>query len=953
MLRVTSVLRNRRRQKLQEQRSPMFRLGLGCSAVFALAGAVLGLLLAVLYTSLARGLPSLALLPELLDPPDGLLLQPTRLYDRSGENLLLSLENPAAGPRLALSLDTQQADYLPPVLISTTLAVVQPDFWSNPLGISLGESTVAQQLAGELLLWDELPGLRRTLRTRLLAVQLTLTYGKERLLAWYLNSLNYGRLAFGAHSAAQVYFGKPASRLSLAEAAVLATAAEAPALNPLDAPQAARERALVVLQRSEAAGLITTRQAAEALAQPVRFANPAPAEPGPAPIFARLALDQLGKRYQLLRIERGGLRIVTTLDYALQLQTECAVRSQLARLQGQPAPQSALDGTTCQAARLLPTLPTGQITAGAALAGSGASLSAASLIYDPRQGQLLALVGDPAPGLDPTRLPARPPGTLLTPLIALTGYTRGLAPASLVWDIPHGPAALQDSEYRGPMRLRLALANDRLSPLLQVMEQVGAENVWRTARQLGLELGDAGLPGLDSLLETQEVALMELAQAYGAMANQGVLVGVHTPQDSQMLEPLVVLRVEEVSGRLWPASVAGSTVRPLINPQLAYLLNHTLSDETARWPSLGHPNPLEIGRTAAAKLGRTLSGRDTWALGYTPARLVAAWVGYRSPQEAPAALEPLAAAGLWHALMQHSLADLPFEDWSLPPGISRVEVCELSGLLPTEACPNRVGEVFLTGTEPNQGDNLHRIVPVNRETERLATVFTPPELVEERTYLLVPPEAAAWAEQAGLPLPPQTYDLAQSGTGSDEAVIALPEVFAYVRGLVPIFGTAGGQDFAYYRLQAGQGLNPKQWLQIGEQSEQTVSNGLLGRWDTTGLDGLYAIQLLVVTNEQRVRSAVTQVAVDNQQPEILAIYPGEGQAVKPGGRSLVFTAEASDNLALAVVEFYLDGELVAAVENGPYIADWNPLPGEHNLRVRAVDRAGNSREQTVRFSVNP
>lgn len=950
MSQVPAILRMRHRRATREQRSPLARLGLSCSLLAALFAATFIIVLAGLYANITHNLPSLALLPELLDPPDGLLFQPTRLYDRSGEHVLLTLENPAVESRLALTLDPAEPDFLPANLISATLVVVEPNFWNNPLGISLTHNGIAKRLASDFLLADETPGLRRELRLQLLSLQLTLNYGHERLLAWYLNSAYYGRLAVGAQAAARVYFNKPASQLTLSESAILAATAEAPALNPLDAPQAARERGLAVLRAMQSSSWITSQQASAALQELPSFATAVAPEAGPAPVFARLVIEQLSQKIGLLRIERGGLQIITTLDYELQLQTECAAKAQLARLQGHSLPASD-DSNLCPAARLLPPLPDLDTAA-------FTDLSSAAIVYHPRRGEILALTGDTGAGLDPTRLPFRPPGTLLTPLVTLTAFTRGLTPASLVWDIS-APAetVIKPGEYHGPMRLRIAQANDYLAAMSQVMSQTGAQNVWRTAQQLGLDLGNTHSLDLAGLMESREVSLLQLAQAYGAIANQGILVGQNSPANEVAIQPITVLQVLDYHGRILVGDPQGLTLtaiqKPLLNPQLAYLLNHTLSDEPARWPSLGYPNPLEIGRPAAAKLGYTRQGKDAWALGYTPSFLTGVWIGYRDPDSPGPTLDARLAAGAWHAIMQYSLAGQQFESWAVPVGINRLEVCELSGLLPTEACPNKVTEIFLAGTEPTQADNLFQIIQTNRETGRLATVFTPPELVERRTYLIVPPEARSWALQAGIPLPPETYDLVQTGPGETNAQITSPEMFAYVRGEVTIRGTAGGDNFAYYQLQVGQGLNPERWLQISEPSDRAVYNDVLAEWDATELEGLYAIQLLVVDQAQRVATAVTQVAVDNQAPELEITSLSEGEELPLSTGSLVFTARVNDNLALQAVSFSVDGKTLVTVPGDPYSAAWTPTSGHHTLTVQAVDQAGNRSQQSLSFKIIP
>jgi hypothetical protein len=288
----------------------------------------------------------------------------------------------------------------------------------------------------------------------------------------------------------------------------------------------------------------------------------------------------------------------------------------------------------------------------------------------------------------------------------------------------------------------------------------------------------------------------------------------------------------------------------------------------------------------------------------------------------------------------------------MPPGIDTLAVCDPSGLLPTSDCPTVVNEIFLAGNEPTQVDNLFRKFQVNRETGRLATVFTPPELVEESVYLLVPAEAQEWARLSGLPTPPDTYDVILADTSpSSQAYISSPPMFAYLRGEVKIAGTAGGSGFSSYRLQVGQGLNPRMWLQVGPDKRSPVRNGELGVWDTQGLSGLYAIQLQVIRNDQRLETAVVQVTVDNQPPEVAITNPAEAQEISLSNRDFILQAQAGDDLALSSVEFYIDNVLLRTLTQAPFAVAWQPRPGEHVLRLKATDQAGNSRVEEIEFVV--
>lgn len=968
---VPHILVMRRRRAGQAHKNPASRLGWMLAGGISLLAAAATIAGAIYYSNLTRDLPPLGSVAALVEAPESPLRQPTRLYDRSGEHLLFTLENPAASGRSYLYVEAgaegserPESEFFSPSLVTATLAASDPDFlpgtaypWLDLLPVT--KPSLAQTLVSKLLFESEPRGLRRELRERLLAAQLISAYGREKVLEWYLNSAAYGSLAYGADAAARVYFDKPASGLSLSEAALLAATAQDPASNPLDSPEAAFQRGQDILKNMFALGWITPAQARQAgddmpVIQPAR-----PDSSNLAPAYTSLVLAQLENLLGRERLEQGGLIVQTSLDIELQAQVQCAVDAHLARLADPAGP--GLLPTGCPAASLLPSVVSAP--------GEGLELAANVVVLDPTSGEILALVGNPPQmaGL----LARRPAGTLLTPFVYLTAFTRGMGPASLVWDIPAGQPAPEvenlDGSFHGPMRLRLALANDYLVPTLEVYSQVGPGNVWRTAAQMGLPglEGSGSESGVEqdplSAFIQEPANLLELSRAYAIIANQGAQPEIRLEAysgDRLEASPLAGALLHSVRTNQGNTLLKASAPqpRPVLTPGLAYLLTHILSDESARWPSLGHPNALDIGRPAAAKLGQTLQGQDAWTLGYTPQRVVGVWVGARDAQPASEAgqmeVPASAAAALWHAVIQTASKDQPPLDWNMPAGVSSLAVCDPSGLLPTRDCPAVVNEVFLAGNEPASFDSLYQLVPINRVSGHLATLFTPADEVEERVYLILPPEAGEWTQQSGLPTPPETYDLIPAEPQSSPGVeIASPAMFAYLRGKVQIKGWAAGLDFSFYRVQVGQGMNPRQWLQVGSDSDQAVSNGVLAEWDTRGLNGLYAIQLLVVNEDQRVSRSTVMVSVDNTAPVIEVLYPQPGGSIRPETRTITLRAQAEDDLALETVEFFLDGKPLHTFLQPPYAAEWAAKPGEHNLRVLAVDAAGNTAETEITFTV--
>ncbi|MFZ5858443.1 MAG: transglycosylase domain-containing protein, partial [Chloroflexota bacterium] len=681
--------------------------------------------------------------------------------------------------------------------------------------------------------------LRRAIRERILAAQIVSRFGKDQTIEWFINSANYGHYAFGIESASELYFDKPATELTLAESALLASIAETPSLNPIDAPDAASQRARETLLVMQALGMI------EDLPSPPSPPSPLPSTGEGGNAFINLALAQLATRYDRQRIERGGLKIISTLDHDLQNNAVCLTQIYAARLAGTPA-----DETACNAARHLSALPQSNL----------ANPSASALILDPRDGQILALVGETGSGGESAFLAAHRPGSLLTPFIYLTGFARGLGPASLVWDVPRGDVQNPDLAFHGPTRLRVALANDYLAPALDVLDQMGADNALRTARSFGLEISTSLNPSLEPgaafVTDSPPQTLLDLSAAYATFSALGLRNG---QPFADTIQPSAVLRVETVDGATW-LDWSQPESQSVVSPQLAYLMNHALSDAPARWPSWGNPNITEIGHPAAFKSGWTGSS-DAWAIGYTPARLVAVWAGESSIADARPALSPRLPATLWAALMQTATESLPADSWTLPAGVVEMDVCDPSGLLPTVDCPDVVREVFVNGFEPTQADNLFRSYIVNRETGLLATVFTPPSLTEERVFMSVPEEARQWAAAAGIPVAPEAYDAIQPPAPNPNFHISAPALFAEVNGRVQIVGSATGNGFQYYKILVGKGLNPREWKQVGENVSTPVINGALAEWDVTGLNGLYAVQLVVVYADQRVETSVVLVTV--------------------------------------------------------------------------------------------
>ncbi|HEY9076658.1 MAG TPA: transglycosylase domain-containing protein [Anaerolineaceae bacterium] len=957
-----TIQRRHRRRDIHAQ-SLLARFSKAATATLAvslvlLSGAIIAL--AFEYASLTRDLPSLALLEARYDIQKGSLLQPTRFYDRSGMVLIYSLENSGVTRRF-LTLDASRGEMFSAEIAQVAVWMNEPGFWQSP-GISWQHLTdpqpvtIAEKVALTIFPDGEPANLRRALRMRLLAAQLVQTYGRSRVLEWYLNSLYFGRLAFGADTAARLYLGIPASQVNFAEAALLLTTAQAPALNPFDAPAAALERQQAALAELRKHNFLIEDVYQRAKSAPIKI-RPAPEESqNISPAFIQLSIDQLNRQIGRDVLERGGLRVITTLDANLQSQLSCLIQNQVKRLATSDSDSRSTDDPTCPAARLLPTLTSAEKDV-------PSNLSASGVLLDVKTAQVLALVGETSIHGQTPMLGAYAPGSLFSPVVAVAAFARGYSPASLMWDIPSNSPDTKledtanrvnpDGKYHGAVRLRTALVNDYLTPITGLLEQVGANNIIRLAETLGMpDMAHPGVQPGNLLYNGGKTSLLQVAQTYSIFASLGQLHGKRIANGFS-LEPVIVLYVEDASG-LPILDQRTSDAQSLLSAPLAYLTHHVLADNAARWASLGYPNPLEIGRPAGAKIGRVVGNQGAWTVGYTPQLLSAFWLGI--PGDKPDdqfQVDPRAVASLWYAYMQHTHRSLPSAGWQAPAGISTLDVCDPSGLLPTTICPAIVNEVFLTGNEPTSPDYLYRVFQVNRETGLLATVFTPPAMVENRTFMVIPPEARTWARENGIPLPPTAFDVLQMPLPSPDVRINSPSLFAAVSGQVSIRGTAAGEGFSSYRVQVGQGLNPQTWIQVGSEQKSPVKDGELAVWDTSGREGLYAVRLVVVRQDQKVETAIIQVTVDNAPPTIRVLSPSNGQVFwLPAEPLVTLRAEVIDSIGISRVEWIMDGVSLGERAQPPYSLPWETQPGEHTLLIRAQDTAGNkSASPEIRFKV--
>jgi membrane peptidoglycan carboxypeptidase len=850
-------------------------------------------------------------------------------YDSTGQTLIYEMPNPL-GDRVWLNIHD-----IPEAIKWAMISNEDRDFYTNPgvnvrgLGRALvgnlrgrdvqGGSSLTQQLVKNVLIPPEEryeKSYSRKIKEVILALAITRKFTKDQILEWYLNLNFYGNFAYGIESAAQVYFGKSVNELTLAEVAMLAPIPQYPALNPIDNWDWAKQRQELALDAMVETGYLTQAQAEAAKQAEVKVKEKGVAERFDviAPHFVLYAANQLEELVGQDAITRGGLHVYTTIDLDLQAKAEAAARKRVTELTEE---KRDVD-------------------------------NAAAVVIRPRTGEILAMVGsvdywnEAIDGKVNVALAERQPGSSFKPFNYVTALSQGYTAATMILDVrtcpnPNDPSwcpenypdAEGNRPYHGPQRLRNALQRSYNIPAVRVMKAVGVGNVIKTAHAMGITTlrKDLDYYGLALTLGGGEVKLIDMVYAFSVFANGGMMYGIPIPEERQEmgfreLDPVSIKRVDDRDGNtIWEYDQPDA--RRILDPKLAYLMNNILSDNNARSWAFGVNNKLFLeDRPVAAKTGTTDQWHDCWTVGYTPQIATGVWMGNTDNSPMKGVPGSYGAAYVWNDVMRAAHEGLPVKPFERPDGLVEEYVCAISGLLPTEDCPNVVKEIFIAGTEPQVTCNIHKAYNVNRETGKLATPNTPPELIERRVYAIYPSEADDWVREANIPQPPTEYDDYGSSRASEDVAIVQPATFGYVKELVEIQGNARN-NVRFWKLDYGKGIDPGEWVQIGGDHPYEVSGSLMEYWDVAGLDGLYTLRLTVVGNDDSIRQDVIQVTVDNKPPSMELNHPEDGMAfVKEDDEWINVQATVGDNVSLDRVEFFIDDQLFATSTVPPFNRSW-------------------------------
>lgn len=534
--------------------------------------------------------------------------------------------------------------------------------WVNLRSGSLieGGSTLTQQLAKNMFLTQERTFTRKV-KEFFWAIIIERKFSKQEILQAYLNQVYFGEGAYGVEASSQVYFGKHANELTLAESALLAGLPRGPNIySPYVDTKAAIERRATVLAGMMKEGYITQKQLEMAQKEPIVLVGKKK-RPIQASYFIDYVANELVGRYGANRVYKGGLKVYTTMDSKVQQGAEAV----LGQYQG------------------------------------------AVLALDPHTGYIKAMVGGrnyEESQLNRTMVEVRQPGSAFKPFVYATAISQGLTANAIIIDQPINIAGYApqnyDKKFRGPITLKKAIRLSVNVAAVKLGQQVGIDKVIDLAKNMGIT---TLVPQDDNLATalgglTQGVNLFEMATAYTAFANGGVVS-----------QPIAILKVLDENNQI--LEEAHLRQQSALSSEVAYIVTNMMQGVIES----GTGTPANIGRVAAGKTGTTDGYETAWFMGYTPELLVGIYVG--NDDRTPVGISGTQVADLWGKMMSKVLVDINPTDFTVPPNIvTNVPICTNSGKLATPACLEIEYSAFIKGTEPTIVDNRAR--PKNQPNEK-------------------------------------------------------------------------------------------------------------------------------------------------------------------------------------------------------------------------------------------
>lgn len=640
----------------------------------------------------------------------------TKIYDRTGQILLYETGDEKR--------TIVKSDQLPQNLKDATIATEDGNFYKHH-GFSTGAiiravfnkatgktskvegtSTITQQYVKNALLTSD-RSIVRKVKELILSIELEFMYSKDEILTMYLNEIPYGSSNAGAEAAAKMYYGRPAKDLTLAQAATLAAIPQAPTYY---SPYGNHVDSLVgrknyVLDRMVMTGKITLEEANAAKAEDTVTLGMAlrPRKDAIlAPHFSMYVLEQVVEQYGEEKIQKEGLKIITSLDYDKQKAAEEAIGLGVKKMDQYGASNAGL------------------------------------VAVDPKSGQILAMVGSKdyfntsIDGNVNITDSLRQPGSSFKPFSYATAFKRPeFSPSRVLFDfqtdfgggyVPRN----YNGNFNGPVTMRTALSNSLNIPAIKTLSLAGIDNVIRTATEMGITtLNPKADYGLSLGVGTAEVKPVDMAEAFGVFANAG------TKHDLKC-----VIKVSDSKGKvIYEYNQDRDKGRQVLDPQIAFEIASILSDNNARSMIFGAHSQLYFpNRSVAVKTGTTSDNKDAWSVGFTPSISVAVWVGNNNGKVMRAGADgSIVAAPIFHTFIDKALTG-PNEPFVQPNGIQQHTVAKYSNKLPGEGTRETTTDIFASWQIPTEKDDTNVTVKVCRTNGKLAPEGLPENMAEQRSF---------------------------------------------------------------------------------------------------------------------------------------------------------------------------------------------------------------------------
>lgn len=862
-----------------------------------------------------------------------------------------------------------------------------------------GGSTITQQMVKNFFLTNERTIARKT-KEIVLANRIERKFSKDQILEIYLNGISFGADLNGVETASQAFFRKSAKDITLAEAAILAALPQSPSrLSPngerafshvLISPEIIAEKnyetfedidrlpgmswmpGLVgrevelangkkayfpgraddyVLKRMVGLGYINEQEYQQARQELLTITFPEYRANITAPHFVMMVKEELETMFGADLVEYGGLKVTTTLDNQLQKLAEEAAKKYIEKNSEQFNAKNA-----------------------------------AIISLDTKTGEIRALVGSAdywnqdIDGNVNIILKKRLPGSSFKPITYAAAFAAGkLSPGRILFDVQTNfgndwiPKNF-DGGFRGPVSVRYALGNSLNIPAIKAAIIAGPEKVYELATKMGISFDfPADFYGAAIAIGGAEARPIDMAKAFAIFANNG-----------KNIEPSTILRVEDRFGNLLYAAEAPKEVEQILDPGIAYQITNMLADPGARGPGWnshlqmsGRENMVKTG-TADKKVKDVAWPSDTWTIGATPQLTTAVWSGNSDGSVlAKNASGFEIAAPIWLEYMNNAHQHLPVEKFAVPPGISRIQVSKLSGLLPAaDTDPNLItGDIASSINMPTQTDNSLQFIEIDSVSGKLPTDLTPPDARKKVAVLTIHdyyPDWPNWETPVQAWLVENKVKLLETlGVKEGDVLTEVPTESDNVHTQQSL---ANAPTVRFdYPGDGDQVASPRTTVDLDISTANGFEKVLL-YWDGRLLkvfeneekngyvipvppdeNGRHTIRAQVFDTLQYMAESSVNVEIteDSDKPEVEFTQPRDNTTLA-GGAEVLLAVNATDRYgAIKKVEFYIDETRIGADLFPPFEMKWpgSNENGQHTLRAVATDYTDNTGEASITIQV--